>query len=161
MSDNSPSLSSSARSNRNDTVNDPLPEANRLRFAPASGASTVRVTSGFGGLTRVVELPGESARPYGGWFDTVVDVLEELITDAGMKIGEVIERVVVDRDELTIFISREHILQVCRFLRDDQDLRFELCLGVSGVHYPEDVGRELHAVYHLMSVTHNRICALR
>ena len=87
-------------------------------------------------------------------------MLEELITDAGMKIGEVIERVVVDRDELTIFINREHILQVCRFLRDDQDLRFELCLGVSGVHYPEDVGRELHAVYHLMSVTHNRILRL-
>ncbi|MDO5048651.1 MAG: NADH-quinone oxidoreductase subunit C [Actinomycetaceae bacterium] len=113
-------------------------------------------TSGFGGLTRVIELPGESARPYGGWFDTVVDILEELIVDAGLKVGNVIERVVVDRDELTIFIVREHLLQVARWLRDDQDLRFELCLGVSGVHYPDDAGRELHAVYHLMSVTHNR-----
>ena len=28
--------------------------------------------------------------------------------------------------------------------------------GVSGVHYPEDAGRELHAVYHLLSMTHNR-----
>ena len=24
------------------------------------------------------------------------------------------------------------------------------------MHYPEDTGRELHAVYHLLSITHNR-----
>jgi NADH-quinone oxidoreductase subunit C len=35
-------------------------------------------------------------------------------------------------------------------------LRFEVCLGVSGVHYPEDKGRELHAVYPLLSMTNNR-----
>ena len=117
-------------------------------------------TTGFGGLTRTVDLPGESARPYGGWFDSVVDILEELIRDAGIEVKDVIERVVADRDELTIFVPREHILQVCRWLRDDQDLRFELCLGVSGVHYPHAVGRELHAVYHLLSVTHNRMLRL-
>ncbi len=117
-------------------------------------------TTGFGGLTRTVDLPGESARPYGGWFDSVVDILEELIKDAGIEVKDVIERVVVDRDELTIFVTREHILQVCRWLRDDQDLRFELCLGVSGVHYPHAAGRELHAVYHLLSVTHNRMLRL-
>ena len=27
---------------------------------------------------------------------------------------------------------------------------------MSGVHYPADKGRELHAVYHLQSMTHNR-----
>ncbi len=41
-------------------------------------------------------------------------------------------------------------------MRDDEALRFELCLGVSGVHYPQEPGRELHAVYHLLSMTHNR-----
>ena len=40
-------------------------------------------------------------------------------------------------------------------LRDDPDLRFELCLGVSGVHYPHETGRELHAVYHFLSITHD------
>ena len=35
-------------------------------------------------------------------------------------------------------------------------LRFELCCGVSGVHYPDDFGRELHAYYPLLSITHNR-----
>ena len=63
-------------------------------------------TTGFGGLTREVVLPGESARPYGGWFDSVVDILEELICEDGNAVSEVIQRVVVDRDELTIFIAR-------------------------------------------------------
>jgi NADH-quinone oxidoreductase subunit C len=29
-------------------------------------------------------------------------------------------------------------------------------MGVNGVHYPEDSGRELHAVYPLLSLTNNR-----
>lgn len=110
-------------------------------------------TSGFDGLVRRIEMPGATDRPYGEWFDGVVDILEELLGDHA---AEAIEYVVVDRGELTLYISREHILEVARHLRDDQDLRFELCLGVSGVHYPAETGRELHAVYPLQSITHNR-----
>ncbi len=62
----------------------------------------------------------------------------------------------MDRGELTFHIAREHLPLVARTLRDDPALRFELCLGVSGVHYPGDTGRELHAVYHLRSITHGR-----
>ncbi len=55
--------------------------------------------------------------------------------------------------------SNRELFSIAAALRDDPGLRFELCLGVSGVHYPEDTGRELHAVYPLMSITHNRrIC---
>ncbi|WP_084074225.1 NADH-quinone oxidoreductase subunit C [Demequina sp. NBRC 110052] len=110
-------------------------------------------TSGYGGLKRVIEMPGASERPYGEWFDGVVDVLEELLGD---KAADAIESVVVDRGELTLNIAREHLYEVAQHLRDDQDLRFEMCLGVSGVHYPADEGRELHAVYPMQSITHNR-----
>ncbi|QAY69936.1 NADH-quinone oxidoreductase subunit C [Xylanimonas protaetiae] len=110
-------------------------------------------TSGYGGLVAPVRFPGASERPYGGWFDEAVDVLAEILGD---EFGQAVERVVVDRDELTLWVAREHLLTVVRALRDDQDLRFELSLGVSGVHYPDDAGRELHAVYHLTSVTHGR-----
>jgi NADH-quinone oxidoreductase subunit C len=111
-------------------------------------------TSGFGGLTRQVVIPGSSPRPYGGWFDAAVDALAEDLMVLGL--GQAIEKVVVDRDELTLFIRRQDLVAVAQALRDDQDLRFELSLGVSGVHYPGDQDRELHAVYHLMSVTHGR-----
>ena len=47
-------------------------------------------------------------------------------------------------------------LEVARILRDDADLRFEMCLGVSGVHFPHDEGRELHSIVNLLSMTHNR-----
>ncbi len=113
-------------------------------------------TSGFGGLTRIVHIAEASPRPYGGWFDEVVDFLAEDLAEQGVDPNTVIESVTVDRDELTLFIAKEHLVTVCQLLRDDQDLRFELSLGVSGVHYPGDIGRELHAVYHLVSVTHNR-----
>lgn len=110
-------------------------------------------TSGYDGLTQFVYMPDAAQRPYGSWFDQVVDVLEELLGDDA---AAAIETVVVDRDELTLHIASTHLVNVCRHLRDDQDLRFEMCLGVSGVHYPADAGRELHAVYPMQSVTHNR-----
>ncbi len=113
-------------------------------------------TSGFGGLVRTVAMPGASPRPYGGWFDEVVDLLAEVLAEQGVAFDVAVPAVVVDRGELTLHVAREHLLAVCRALRDEQDLRFELGLGVSGVHFPHEVGRELHAVYHLTSVTHSR-----
>ena len=113
-------------------------------------------TSGYGGLVRAITMPGASERPYGGWFDEIVDILAEVLVEGGTAFASAVEKVVVDRGELTIFVASAHLVQVCQALRDDQDLRFELSLGVSGVHYPHETGRELHAVYHLTSITHGR-----
>ena len=124
------------------------------------GAGTDSSTSGFAGLVADSFLPGEASRPYGSWFDQVVDVLEELIAADGLKVSDVIEKVTVDRGQLGIFVAREHIVRVASYLRDDPDLRFEMCLGTNGVHYPADTGRELHAVYPLYSITHNRMIRL-
>ena len=59
-------------------------------------------------------------------------------TQAGSSFGDAIERVVADRGELTFHVRREHLTAVARRLRDDPALAFELCPGVSGVHYPAD-----------------------
>jgi NADH-quinone oxidoreductase subunit C len=111
-------------------------------------------TSGYGGLHRTVELPTASEPPYGGWMDDVATTLAERTGSAGLE--GAVEKVVVHRGEITFFVSRQHLVAVARLLRDDDALRFELLSGVSGVHYPDDRGRELHAVYHLLSMTHNR-----
>ncbi|WP_084436846.1 NADH-quinone oxidoreductase subunit C [Aldersonia kunmingensis] len=113
-------------------------------------------TSGYGRLVRPVALPGGTPRPYGGYFDAIADGLESALVNAGVAFDEAIELTVVFRDELTFHVRREHLVTVARVLRDDPALRFELSLGVSGVHYPQDTGRELHAVYPLLSITHNR-----
>jgi NADH-quinone oxidoreductase subunit C len=118
------------------------------------GATGSGDTSGYGRLVRPVALPGSSPRPYGGYFDEVVDAL---IAAMGQEAFDAsIERVVVFRDELTLEVERSQLPMVAQALRDERALRFELCLGVSGVHYPDETDRELHAVYPLMSITHNR-----
>jgi NADH-quinone oxidoreductase subunit C len=116
------------------------------------GAHGTGDTSGFGGLVRSTQTPGSSERPYGSYFDEVTDELER----AFPEFQDAIEKVVVDRGELTLFIKRERLVDVARKLRDTETLRFEMCMGVNGAHYPEDKNRELHAVYPLLSLTHNR-----
>ncbi|MGW2257953.1 NADH-quinone oxidoreductase subunit C [Streptomyces sp. NPDC004749] len=127
------------------------------------GANNGGDTTGYGGLVRTVSLPGASSRPYGGpdgVFDEIADELEGALEEQGLVPGNAIEKTVVDRGELTFHIAREHLVRVARTLRDDPALRFELCTGVSGVHFPGDQGRELHAVYHLRSLTHGRLIRL-
>jgi len=110
-------------------------------------------TSGYGGLTRPVMMPGAAQQPFGGWFDEVHDRLSTL---ADAQDTRVIEKVIVDRGEITFFIRRHALLDVVTHLRNDQALRFEFCSSISGVHYPHEEGRELHVVYHLLSMTHRR-----
>jgi NADH-quinone oxidoreductase subunit C len=128
-------------------------EVRRGMFGPTGSGDT----SGYGRLIREVAMPGSSPRPYGGYFDEVVDTLTTVL--GPQAYADAVERVVVYRDQLTLEVRREHLVVVMQALRDDPGLRFELSLGVSGVHYPADAGRELHAVYPLLSITHNRrIC---
>jgi len=108
-------------------------------------------TSGFSGLVRRAPAIVETPRPYGGYFDEVVDALQE----AYPAFHDAVEKIVVDRGELTIYIRAERIAEVCAVLRDDPSLRFELCNSVSGVDYIHDP-RRLHVVYHLTSMTYRR-----
>ncbi|MFL6116418.1 MAG: NADH-quinone oxidoreductase subunit C [Catenulispora sp.] len=120
------------------------------------GARNGGDTSGYGGLVRRIELPGASQRPFGGYFDVVADELEGALEEKNVPPVEAISGYVVYRGQLTIHVPREHLVRVARTLRDDPALRFELCLGVTGIHFPEEAGRELHSVVPLLSITHNR-----
>lgn len=108
-------------------------------------------TSGFGGLVREPWTPPAAERPYGSYFDEIVDALFEAYPQA----AEGVRKVVVDRGELTLHIAREHLLGIATALRDDENLRFELCASVSGVDYLGSVNR-LHSVTHLTSMTYRR-----
>jgi NADH-quinone oxidoreductase subunit C len=120
------------------------------------GAETTGDTSGYGGL-QVRRAPLRSSpRPYGSYFDELADDLGRALERAGTRFGDAVERVVADRGELTFYVKRERLPEVARVLRDDRALAFELCCGVSGVHYPQEQGRELHAVYQLISISRNR-----
>ena len=124
-------------------------------------------TSGYGGLTTTIEFPPAATPPFGGWWDSVYDRIAHLMSEGGdpsgpprsdivPNFGDVITKVVVHRGEITFHVARQHLPALVRHLRDDALLRFEFCSSVSGVHYPVDAGAELHVVYHLQSMTHNR-----
>jgi NADH-quinone oxidoreductase subunit C len=107
-------------------------------------------TSGFGGLVNSATVIAATQRPYGGYFDQVADDLER----AYPLFSDAIEKVVVDRGELTLFIKAARLVDVAKILRDQ--LRFEMCVGVNGIHFPEETSREVHAVYSLLSITRNQ-----
>lgn len=131
----------------------PVPIARRQGAFGASGSGD---TSGFGLLFRQSDMPGPSAPPLGGWFDAAIEELQLALPERGVTFAEAVEKVVVDRGELTLYARRAHWRTLAETLRDEPALRFEICHSVSGVHYPADQGRELHAVAHLLSMTHNR-----
>ncbi|WP_106539693.1 NADH-quinone oxidoreductase subunit C [Haloactinopolyspora alba] len=116
-------------------------------------------TSGYGGLVARDTNPirGESTpRPWDDEHERLGDEVTAALEQAGLGEDDVFEKIVVDRGQITFFVVRERLVDVARMFRDDAALRFEMCLGVDGVHYPEETGRELHACYQLLSITHNR-----
>ena len=123
--------------------------------SPDKGMFGVRGTgdvSGFGRLVRPRPAVLDSPRPYGGYFDDVYDALEE----AYPAFADAIEKVVVDRAELTLHISPEKITEVCQVMRDDDSLRFELCSSVDAVDYLGSDERRFHVAYQLTSMTYRR-----
>ncbi|MFI6077595.1 NADH-quinone oxidoreductase subunit C [Actinoplanes sp. NPDC051343] len=123
--------------------------------SPDKGMFGIRGTgdvSGFGGLVRRrPELVG-TEKPYGSYFDEVTDALEE----AYPGFADAIERVVVDRGELTLHINPARIAEVCQIMRDDEALRFELCSSVDAVDYLNSDPRRFHISYQLTSMTYRR-----
>jgi NADH-quinone oxidoreductase subunit C len=112
-------------------------------------------TSGFGGLRLPGHVPAPAERPFGGWFDEFADDFAEALDERGIPRGA-IQQITIDRGEITFYVQRERILDICRTLRDEEGLRFELCSSVSGVDYGVDVPQRLHVVYHLTSMTYRR-----
>ena len=119
------------------------------------GVSGSGDTSGFGGLRLPGYAPAPAERPFGGWFDEFADDVAEALVERGVDRGAV-QQITIDRGEITFYVRRESIVEMCRTLRDDPALRFELCSSVSGVDYGTGVDSRLHVAYHLLSMTYRR-----
>jgi NADH-quinone oxidoreductase subunit C len=83
----------------------------------------------------------------------VADKLRERFADA-------VQGVLEAHGELALVVSRAPIVAICRFLKDDPELRYDMLMDVAGVDY---LGREprFEVVYHLYSVPHNRRLRLK
>lgn len=83
-----------------------------------------------------------------------MSALEEL----GTTIGEALPHAVLSQEmafgELTLTSSRDGIVPLLRFLRDDPNCRFVSIVDICGVDYPEREER-FDVVYHLLSPYRN------
>lgn len=143
---------------RADTPSPAAPQPPLVAGKPRKGmfnVDGVGDTSGFGGLILPAYSPPPAERPYGGWFDEFADDLAAAMRERNIP-AEAIQQITVDRGEITCYLRRENLVAMCKALRDDQALRFELCSSVSGVDYGPDVPQRLHSTYHLTSMTYRR-----
>ena len=117
-----------------------LTEANAsVTRRPSASASVVacsapqrRRHSGYGGLRTPILFPGSAESPTAAASTSSTGTLEQALGEpVARPTDAAIERVVVDRGELTLHVRREACPTVARALRDDPALRFEICTGVS------------------------------
>jgi NADH-quinone oxidoreductase subunit C len=83
--------------------------------------------------------------------------MDEVLTELGeylsLKFGDRIETGIA-YGELTVLAGRDDLIEILRFLHDDNRCRFVSFTDISGVDYPERSDR-FDVVYHLLSPTQN------
>jgi len=92
--------------------------------------------------------------------------LESLTAALQAALGEKLATLVVDRGEVTIVVKAGDLLPVATTLRDAPELQFQELMDVCGVDYSAYGdgrwdGPRFAAVYHLLSITHNRRLRVR
>jgi NADH-quinone oxidoreductase subunit C len=55
---------------------------------------------------------------------------------------------------LTFETSKENIIEVLRYLKEDEELQFNYLTDITGIHYPEQT-LPIGVVYHIHSLTNN------
>jgi len=85
--------------------------------------------------------------------------MDEALTDLGDYLAEALGDTAVTgwnvtRDELTLEVVREHVLEVLKFLKGDARCLFDCFIDIAGVDYPQRT-RRFDVVYHLLSPRQN------
>ncbi len=70
------------------------------------------------------------------------------------KFADSILETVEFREELTVVVKKEKLVEICKFLRDDSELRFDHLTDVSGVDFLERNPR-FDIAYHMYSIPKN------
>jgi NADH-quinone oxidoreductase subunit C len=74
-------------------------------------------------------------------------------------LGNEISASIVDRNELTIIVNPDSIVNTMLKLRDDKTTKFDICIDLCGIDYltyhDDYTGPRYAVVYHLLSITHN------
>jgi len=88
------------------------------------------------------------------------DALKDLAADIALAKPDGVRAFKITHGELTLFVERDQILDVLKYLRDDQQCDFETLIDICGVDYPEKSER-FEVVYHLLSMQMNHRVRVR
>jgi NADH-quinone oxidoreductase subunit C len=80
------------------------------------------------------------------------DIIQQRLTE---KFGEQVTGFTISYEMLQFEAPKEINLKVLNFLYDDPQLGFIFLTDLTGVHYPDQKGRELAVVYHLHNLKEN------
>jgi NADH-quinone oxidoreductase subunit C len=83
-----------------------------------------------------------------------LELLQPVLTNLRDRFPDLDHEVTGHVGEVTIELPREHLVEVCTWLRDTSSARFRLLSDLSGTDYPDRPDR-LCVDYHLYSFDHN------
>ena len=92
---------------------------------------------------------------------------EQFASTLQQVLGIPVERIRIALGETTIVVDDADLLRTMTILRDHEDMRFETLMDVCGVdylQYADEIrapGQRFAAVYHLLSLAHNRRLRVR
>ena len=92
---------------------------------------------------------------------------QQFATTLQQVLGISVDRVRIALGETTIIVDASDLMRTMTTLRDHEDLRFETLMDVCGVDYLQyrdevrEPGQRFAAVYHLLSLAHNRRLRVR
>jgi NADH-quinone oxidoreductase subunit C len=76
------------------------------------------------------------------------------------RFGDAIRRIDVGWGETTVYVARERLLELVRWLHDDPEQQYDYLSDVTGVEY-RDLERPLEVVWHLRSLPRRRFLRLK
>ena len=77
------------------------------------------------------------------------------------RFGDAITEAVATLGQQILRVKKESYVDVCRFLHDEEDAEFKMCVDVTAIHWPDRKGEEFDVVLFLYSVTKNRRLRLK
>lgn len=80
------------------------------------------------------------------------EIVKERLTE---KFGDQLTHWDESYGMLSFTAPRDLNLKVMQFLYDEEDLGFRFLTDLTGIHYPDNPGRELGVVYHLHNLSKN------
>jgi NADH-quinone oxidoreductase subunit C len=86
--------------------------------------------------------------------------VNESVAALRAQFGDAIERHDVTWGETTVFVARERVHEIIRWLHDEPAQRYDYLVDVTAVEY-RDAGRPIEVVWHLRALGHRRFLRLK